>query len=82
MSIITHRILTALAAPAVAIGIMLGGIAPGIVAPAIAGTRPCITSGSASVSPNSVNPLTRPAQVNAIQPPTHVWAPPSSCLGS
>jgi len=82
MTTISNRIITALAAPAAAAGILLGGVALSTAAPAVAGTQNCTTSGIAAVTPNSANPLTRAAQVNAIQPPTHVWAPPTSCLGS
>ena len=81
MKTIATRVITALAAPAIAAGILTGGLALGIAAPATA-AQSCTTAGSLGVTPNAVNPLTRPAQVNAIQPPTHVFAPPSSCLGS
>lgn len=82
MTTISNRIITALAAPMAAAGILAGGMALATVAPAVASAQTCITTGSAGVTPNSINPLTRPAQVNAIQLPTHVFAPPSSCIGN
>ena len=80
MTTFSNRIITTLTAPALAAGILAGGIALGTAAPAVAATQNCITTGSAGVTPNSVNPLTRVAQVNAIQAPTHVFAPPTSCI--
>lgn len=79
MNAITTRMITALAAPAFAAGILAGGAALATAAPVVAQT--CTTTGNAYVTPNSVNPLTRPAQVNAVQATTQVWAAPSTCLG-
>lgn len=82
MTTFSNRIITALAAPAVAAGILAGGIALGTAAPAVAATQTCITSGAVGAAPSYANPLTRAAQVNAIEAPAHVFAPPTSCFGN
>jgi len=78
-----RRIVTALAGPAVAAGILTGGIALSASAQAqpIAGNT-CMTS-SAPVNmpnPNTLSPLTRAAQVKAISP-AQMQSAAVSCLG-
>jgi len=80
---IARRVATALAGPAVAAGILTGGIALSASAQAqpIAGNT-CTTSGApaAMPNPNTLNSLTRAAQVKAIGP-AQMPSVAVSCLG-
>ena len=84
MNTITRRVVTILAGPAITTGFLAAGIIAGAPAQAKAQTvkQPtCITSPVVGPTPNTQNPLTRAAQVNAIQPATHVFSPAVSCIG-
>jgi hypothetical protein len=78
-----RRIATALAGPAVAAGILTGGIALSASAQAQPNAgNACTTSGvpAATPNPNTLNPLTRAAQVKAVSP-AQMQSGAVSCLG-
>ena len=78
-----RRIVTALAGPAVAAGILTGGIALSASAQAqpIAGNTCTTSSAPVNMSnPNTLSPLTRAAQVQAISP-AQMQSAAVSCLG-
>lgn len=82
-SSLARRIATALAGPAVAAGILTGGIALSASAQAQPNAgNACTTSGvpAAMPNPNTLNPLTRAAQVKAISP-AQMQSGAVSCLG-
>ncbi len=82
---ITHRIVTALAAPGIAGGILLAGLSaasPAAADPVGSLGATCFTTGSTSTTPNSAGPLTRPALVSTVEPGYGVFAVPRACFGS
>jgi hypothetical protein len=80
---ITRRIATALTGPAIAAGILAGGLALGAPAQAQAamGTATCVTAPVPGTSPNMLNPLTRAAQVATYDSITQPTVAAVSCLG-
>jgi hypothetical protein len=80
---ITRRIVTALTGPAIAAGILAGGLALGAPAQAQAtmGTATCVTAPVLGTSPNMLNPLTRAAQVATYDSITQPKVAAVSCLG-
>jgi len=80
---ITRRIVTALTGPAIAAGILAGGLALGAPAQAQAtmGTATCVTAPVLGTSPNMLNPLTRAAQVATYDAATQPTVAAVSCLG-
>lgn len=82
---VTRRIVTALTGPAVAAGILAGGLALGAPAkaePSLSMTTPCVTAAVRGMAaPNMFNPLTRPAQVAAYEAPSVPTPAATSCIG-
>jgi hypothetical protein len=81
---ITRRIVNALTGSALAAGIMAGGIALGAPAQAQPGTgsaATCVTAPVSGSAANTLNPLTRAAQVAAYDAPGQPTAAASSCIG-
>jgi hypothetical protein len=79
---ITRRIVTALTGPAIAAGILAGGLALG--APAQAQTTAaatCVTAPVLGSAPTMLNPLTRAAQVATYDSITQPTVAAVSCLG-
>lgn len=84
MNTITRRIITTLAGPAIAAGVLAGGIALGAPAQAAAPAgqnSTCVTSFVPGPTPDTLSPLTRAAQVNAVEHISRVFSPPTSCVG-
>lgn len=81
---ITRRIVTAVTGPAVAAGILAGGLALGAPAqaqPSLSMTTTCVTAPVRGMAPNMFNPLTRPAQVAAYEAPSVPTPAATSCIG-
>ncbi len=80
---VTRRIVTALTGPAIAAGILAGGLALGAPAQAqvTMGTATCVTAPVLGTSPNMLNPLTRAAQVAPYDSATQPTVAAVSCLG-
>ena len=81
----TRRIVTALAGPAVAAGILVGGLAFGAPAQAQvssgASSATCVTAPVSGTAPDMLNPLTRAAQVATYDSATQPTAAARSCIG-
>lgn len=81
---VTRRIVTALTGPAIAAGILAGGLALGAPAQAQAqatvGTATCVTAPVLGTSPNMLNPLTRAAQVATYDAARQPTVAAVSCL--
>jgi hypothetical protein len=79
---VTRRIVTALTGPAIAAGILAGGLALGAPAQAqtTVGTATCVTAPVLGKSPNMLNPLTRAAQVATYDAASQSTVAAVSCL--
>lgn len=78
---VTRRIVTALTGPAIAAGILAGGLALGAPAQAqTTGTATCVTAPVLGTSPNMLNPLTRAAQVATYDAASQSTVAAVSCL--
>jgi hypothetical protein len=80
---ITRRIITALTGPAFAAAVLAGGLSLSAPAAAQAGTSTstCVTAPVSGSAANTLNPLTRAAQVAAYDAPGQPTAAASSCIG-
>ena len=81
MTTITRRIITSLAAPAIAAGFLAGGLLTGPPAQAQTGTASCVTARVTATSAQMLNPLTRPAQLANVRAPEQPVEAATSCLG-
>lgn len=84
ISSLTRRIVTALTGPAVAAGVLAGGLALGAPAqaqPALSMTTTCVTAPVRGMAPTMFNPLTRPAQVAAYEAASVPTPVATSCIG-
>jgi hypothetical protein len=81
---ITRRIVTALSGPAIAAGILAGGLAFGAPAQAqtpAANATTCVTAPVLGSAPDLLNPLTRAAQVATYEFINQPTVAAVSCLG-